>query len=233
MQIQIDGGLGGNHIAYYTSSAVAVTIDLTTNVNIGGEAEGDRIVGVERIYGSSFNDSITGDTASNTLYGHDGTDTLSGGVGNDYLYGGTGDDTLIGGAGADQLNGDGGIDTASYAGSAAGVTVNLTLATAQVSGGDASGDVLTGISNLIGSSAADVLIGNQAANQIIGGLGGDSIFGGNGADILDGGDGVDAVIYTYSSVGVVVNLLTNIQSGGEADGDNLFKHRKHNGICLW
>ena len=66
-----------------------------------------------------------------------------------------------------------------------------------------------------------MLIGNQAANQIIGGLGGDSIFGGNGADILDGGDGVDAVIYTYSSVGVVVNLLTNIQSGGEADGDNL------------
>ena len=119
------------------------------------------------------------------------------------------------------MNGDGGIDTASYAGSAAGVTVNLTLATAQVSGGDASGDVLTGISNLIGSSAADVLIGNQAANQIIGGLGGDSNFGGNGADILDGGDGVDAVIYTYSSVGVVVNLLTNIQSGGEADGDNL------------
>ena len=92
---QIDGGLGGNDIAYYTSSAVAVTINLTTNVNIGGEAEGDRIVGVERIYGSSFNDSITGDTASNTLYGHDGTDTLSGGVGNDYLYGGTGVDTFV------------------------------------------------------------------------------------------------------------------------------------------
>ena len=160
------------------------------------------------------NDTLTGNSASNTL---------NGGLGSDTLNGGLGDDTLIGGGGADQLNGQGGNDTASYAGSAAGVTVNLNLATAQVSAGDASGDVLNAIANLMGSSQADTLTGNAAVNTLNGGLGDDVLIGGGGADQLTGGGGVDTASYASSNLGVTVNLsLSSAQvSSGDASGDTL------------
>src|SRR5262249_48261691 len=51
--------------------------------------------------------------------------TAIGGAWNDSLVGGAGADTFRGGAGADTLIGGTGIDTASYAGSALAVAVNL------------------------------------------------------------------------------------------------------------
>jgi Ca2+-binding RTX toxin-like protein len=89
---------------------------------------------------------------------------------------------LIGGLGADRLDGGSGIDTVSYAASSAGVTVNLT--TGLASGGDAAGDELISIENVIGSSAADVLTGNGVANVLNGGLGADTLSGGEGADVF-------------------------------------------------
>ena len=158
------GGLTGVHGGTFTMGTLNFkfdivdgnTIESNASTTLTRDALNLKLIGIENIdaIGNAASNVLTGNDANNilngglgndTLNGGAGSDTLNGGAGNDYLYGGTGDDTLIGGAGADQLNGDGGIDTASYAGSAAGVTVNLTLATAQVSGGDASGDVLTGI----------------------------------------------------------------------------------------
>ena len=108
----------------------------------------------------------------------DGNDALSGGAGDDMLFGGSGDDTLEGGAGADTLNGGRGSDAASYASSATAVTVNLL--TGAASGGDAEGDIFTGIENLIGSALADTLTGDGGAN----------VFRpGDGMDIVDGGGG--------------------------------------------
>jgi Ca2+-binding RTX toxin-like protein len=152
-----------------------------------------------------------------------GNDTLTGNSASNTLNGGLGNDTFIGGAGADQLNGQGGNDTASYAGSAAGVTVNLNLATAQVSAGDASGDVLSAIANLIGSSQADTLTGNSSANILNGGLGDDTLIGSGGADQLVGGGGNDTASYAGSAAGVTVNLsLATAQvSAGDASGDVL------------
>ena len=57
------------------------------------------------------------------------------------LIGNSAANVLTGGAGADTLDGGGGVDTASYATSAAGVTVSLTTGTG--SGGDAEGDTLS------------------------------------------------------------------------------------------
>ncbi len=82
--------------------------------------------------------------------------------GNDILLGGAGNDTLIGGGGADSLQGGAGVDTADYSGSAAPVTVNLTTGTG--SGGDAQGDTLTGVDNLIGSFGDDSLTGDAGNN---------------------------------------------------------------------
>ncbi|MGJ3626862.1 hypothetical protein AB5I41_08180 [Sphingomonas sp. MMS24-JH45] len=82
-----------------------------------------------------------------------------------------GDDWIQGLGGADRIDGGAGIDTASYAASAKGVTVDLTNAafkggTGQ--GGDAEGDVLISIENLLGSAHDDVLIGNHLANLLDG-----------------------------------------------------------------
>jgi Ca2+-binding RTX toxin-like protein len=236
---QITGGSSTQDIAYYNSSTSEVTINLTTNINTGAEAQGDVLTGIERIYATIYSDSLTGDGFNNYLYGQNGNDTLDGLVGNDLLYGGNGtdtlyggigndtldggldDDTLFGGLGSDRLIGGGGIDTVSYVGSTAGVTINLNLTTAQISAADGSGDVLTAITNLIGSSNADTLTGNSAVNILTGGLGNDTIMGGGGADRLNGDDGIDTVSYATSLSGVTVNLTTNAHTDGDAAGDIL------------
>jgi Ca2+-binding RTX toxin-like protein len=50
---------------------------------------------IENIYGSMFDDTITGNGRSNSLWGFDGNDTIRGGAGADFLYGGNNDDTLF------------------------------------------------------------------------------------------------------------------------------------------
>jgi hypothetical protein len=94
----------------------------------------DSFVSIENLSGSSFNDTLTGDTNANLLDGAAGDDTLDGGDGNDTVQGGAGSDTLVGGAGNDSLDGGVGIDTASYAAATSAVTVSLAVATAQAIG---------------------------------------------------------------------------------------------------
>jgi Ca2+-binding RTX toxin-like protein len=104
------GGAGADHLtggdgedrASYWSSAVGVSINLETNVNTGGDAQGDTIDSdVEVINGSNHDDVMLGNALTNGLIGFDGADTLSGGGGSDVVRGGSGVDTLNGGAGAD------------------------------------------------------------------------------------------------------------------------------------
>ncbi|HEX2552566.1 MAG TPA: calcium-binding protein [Microvirga sp.] len=96
------------------------------------------------------------------------------------LHGDGGDDTLVSGANADLLDGGADNDTASYARSAAGVTVSLL--TGFAFGGDATGDVLAGIENLVGSAAVDALTGNAGDNRLDGGAGADTLSGLGGND---------------------------------------------------
>ena len=102
------------------------------------------------------------DTAANTLHGLGGNDTLIGSHGNDILDGGAGADQLIGGVGT---------DTATYATSSAGVSINLVTGVGH--GGDAEGDSLSGIENVIGSSHDDTFVGDASANVFTGGNGND------------------------------------------------------------
>jgi Ca2+-binding RTX toxin-like protein len=188
-------------------------------VNPSGGRNTDTLVGIENIVGTAFSDTIFGDDVSNwldggagsdsisggvgndTLIGADGNDTLNGGVDNDVLFGGAGNDrldggsgadTLAGGAGADTLIGGVGTDTADYSASSGAVNVNINDALTE-SGGDAAGDSLTGIENLIGSAGNDTLTGNNSANVISGGDGADSITGHLGSDSISGGAGNDTI----------------------------------------
>ena len=129
-----------------------------------------------------------GGGGNDTLIGGAGNDQLDGGAGNDSLSGGAGANIFVGGAGADSMTGGAGIDTADYSASAA-ITVDLTLVT-QASGGDANGDRLSAIENVIGTGSADKITGNSSRQHASAAPGGaDTLIGGAGNDTLDGGAG--------------------------------------------
>ncbi len=197
-------GGAGTDTADYSSSTSGITVNLGAGSGSGGDAAGDTLTGIENVTGSAYNDSLTGDGAANVL---------SGGAGND---------TLAGGAGADSLTGGSGTDTADYSGSTSGITVNLGAGSG--SGGDAAGDTLTGIENVIGSSYSDVLTGDANANAIYGGSGadvvsagsgGDALYGGSGSDTLSGAEGADQVFGGSGNDALHGDAGNDLLSGGD------------------
>ncbi len=177
---RIDGGLGIDVLSF-ANSDTAVSLNATTGTATGGGSEGDQYISIERIIGSGFDDTLIGSDA---------------------------DEFVEGGAGADLFNGGAGQDTASYAGSAAGVRVNLNAGTAL--DGDAAGDTLTSVENLVGSSNVDTLVGDAGDNVLEGGAGADALFGALGSDTAS---------YETSDVRVRVNLNTGSALDGDAAGD--------------
>ena len=228
------GGAGVDTVDYSNSDR-AVTVDLGAGTGKRGHAEGDVITDIENVIGSEYGDVLEGDGNANRL---------SGGDGNDRLSGRGGDDVLAGGAGADRLFGGAGVDTVSYAGSDLGVWVDLGKGTGEW--GQAEGDVIADIENVIGSDYTDFLTGGDGANrldggagadelrggagndelwggagadELRGGAGNDELWGGAGADKLRGGAGIDWVSYKGSDRGVTVDLGEGTGEGGHAAGD--------------
>ncbi|MET0282729.1 MAG: PA14 domain-containing protein [Steroidobacteraceae bacterium] len=231
---QLDGGRGddllrggagadrllgdeGEDTADYSQATTDVAVSLVTGKGDGGEAAGDSLDGIENLAGGTGNDTFTGDGVVNRLAGGAGNDLLSGNGGNDSLYGETGDDTLIGGAGADLLDGGDGTDLADYSGSLQGVAVNLTRGTGE--GGDAEGDSLTAVENLLGGTGDDVFVGTAGVNVLSGGDGNDLLEGAAGADVLRGGAGSDTAGYAGAASGVTVSLASPGTNSGDAAGD--------------
>ncbi len=200
----LNGGAGIDTLSYGGSS-VAVNVNLLTNVASGGDAAGDTIQQFENVIGSIANDTLVGNNGANTIDGTAGGDTLAGAGGNDLL---------IGGRGADAMDGGTGIDTVSYTTSPLGVFVNLA---SNASDGDAGGDFIQNVENVIGSQFGDTLIGNASVNVLQGGGGHDSLGDGDvagGADTMIGGTGDDAYIVT--AVGTTV-----VEGAGEGDMDQV------------
>jgi serralysin len=217
--------------------------------NVGGSRENDSIrgdgadnilageAGEDVIFGRGGDDLLLGDFGISGIYGADADDFLDGGAGNDVIKGGGGNDTIVGGLDADELfgeqgndilgggqgddslDGGSGVDTATYANSTSAVTVLLNVGIGQ--GGDATGDVLVSVENVIGSAFADSLTGSSAANVLSGGNGNDTLIGFAGADTLDGGGGSDTASYAASTSGVSIDLTVGSASGGDANGDEL------------
>jgi Ca2+-binding RTX toxin-like protein len=223
----LDGGEGSDS-ASYANSTTGVSINLTTGVISGGDAQGDVLVSIENLEGSVVSDdTLLGNNADNFLNGLGGNDTLDGGAGDDILVGGIGTNTLKGGLGN---------DTASYGDyfkvqetkegalpSTIGVVANLADNKAQagadttdVKSSDKDGkevvlsddinDTLDAIENLEGSIYDDTLIGNNSTNVLQ---------GGRGVNTLKGGLGNDTASYKNSERGVTASLLTNSGKSSE------------------
>jgi Ca2+-binding RTX toxin-like protein len=105
---------GSESDAYDVSDAEdGVTVDLSLGTSTGGSGT-DTLVGIEDVYGTEANDTITG--TSSTSVGN----YLAGAGGNDTLAGGPGD-----GDGPDWMDGGAGIDTVDYGVNTKATTVNL------------------------------------------------------------------------------------------------------------
>ena len=179
----LNGGAGFDTVSYRTSAA-GVDVDLTGDAE-GGDATGDRLIAIEALDGSNFDDILGGGNGDNTLRGLAGNDDLDGESGNDSLFGGEGNDLLDGGNGDDLLDGGVGDDELS------GASGNDVL-----HGGD-------GNDELEGDNGSDILNGGAGNDVLEGGDGDDILNGGAGDDWLSGGDGVDRFIFSNAGNDVI------------------------------
>ena len=214
------GGAGEDTVSYANARDEKVTVNLagtTTDPdpNNASHSDGDSFAAadVENVIGSPRGDTITGNNLANKIWG---------GAGADVLNGGAGDDTIDGGAAGDDIDGGTGEDTVTYANSSAGVRATVNADSGN-EGGDAEGDELSMVENLVGSNHDDRLFGDGLANKLTGGAGADKIVanagddtveGGAGADTMDGDAdayvnvpvGSDTLSYASSTSGVNINL---------------------------
>lgn len=173
----LDGGKGRDTLDT-TSFAGAYEVNLRT----GDTSFGEIFLNFENITTGAGSDTVTATSTDNVISTSAGTDTI---------FGRGGDDTIAGGSGGDRLAGEAGKDTLDYSSSGAGVTISL--AGNSASGGDATGDVISGFENITGSNALDVLTGSNKANRLIGNFGSDTLSGKGGNDVLAGGSGSDTL----------------------------------------
>ena len=189
-----------------TAPDVAINSEVKTDyIDNAGIIRGDLNLGVFESEGSTAYADVVNNTG--TIFGDvslgagddqflgetgilDGE--VSGGAGDDVIWSGVGNDLLNGGTGRDKLYGGAGNDTATYEDSSASVRVNL--ASNRGRGGEATGDWLFDIENLIGSNFDDTLIGDAVSNILEGGNGGDTLNGEGGNDFLFGEGGDDTLI---------------------------------------
>ncbi|MBU1211436.1 MAG: cadherin-like domain-containing protein [Alphaproteobacteria bacterium] len=158
-----------------------------------------------------------------------GVENINGSGGSDILIGNSGNNVINGGAGNDVIDGGSGIDTASYAGAASGVDVDLQSGQA---GGGAGSDKIANIENLVGSDHADELSGDTGDNVIDGGAGADTLSGGRGDDVLAGGAGADTFVFTKSDVvsgssHYGVDRITDFGAGDRLDFEDLLNGVKY------
>jgi Ca2+-binding RTX toxin-like protein len=218
----IEGGAGADHLSggggfnrlSYGSSASGVTVNLTTGMASGGDAEGDVILpndDFQQLEGSNWDDVLTGGAKDNVIDGGSGANTLDGGGGDDILVGGSGADHFLHSAGADTFIGDskqGGNsnqDWVDYSSAASAVFIDII----GLKTGAAAGDVFgPDIEWVTGSAFDDTLKGSNSDNRLQGGQGDDILQGGFGNDGLDGGMGSDTATFddTFASITVDLSL---------------------------
>ncbi|HET9250347.1 MAG TPA: calcium-binding protein, partial [Actinomycetota bacterium] len=190
----------GQDLAEFFDAPNGVTADLETDTATGrGD---DRLVAIEGLVGSNFDDVLLGDAISNLIVAQEGDDVV------DARGSGTlddlGADLLDGGGGADALDGGPGADIVTFEDAPGPVAVDLTQGTA-TGWGD---DLLSGIEAVIGSFFDDALTGDAQDNAFA---------AGDGDDAIDGRGGVDEAAYFDAAGPVVADLQAGVATGWGSD----------------
>ena len=199
----VTGSDGNNWIDIKGGGAILVSAGAGNDTLVAGIGDAD--IGARTLYGGLGDDELQG-CPNGYLYGGAGNDILMAWSGRNVMYGGSEADLIFGWVGQDIVFGGDGDDTLSYA--ASHYAVNVNLATNQVRGGDAHGDVISEIEGVVGSKSADTLRGSTAHNYFDGFLGNDTIYGGAGNDTIAGNGGKDSL---YGDAGRDSFLFNRLQ----------------------
>ena len=180
----LDGGGGFDRVRYIDDPG-GVVVNLATGRARDGYGGTDRLVGIERVIGSSFDD---------VLRGSDRDESFSGGVS---------DDRIVGGGGRDHVF---------YADATAGLVLDLAAGTATGEGDDRLFEIemVTGSNfsdTLLGSGADNLFVPDwdgdpTTPNALVG-----------GDDVIDGRGGTDTVDYGNAIGGVSVHLNLTLNGG--------------------
>ena len=82
------------------TTGVKVDLSITSAQNTVSSGS-DKLINIDNLTGSNYDDTLIGNAGNNTLNGGSGKDYLNGGKASDVLIGGLGNDTLTGGDGID------------------------------------------------------------------------------------------------------------------------------------
>jgi Ca2+-binding RTX toxin-like protein len=248
-----NGGPGVDSIWY--SSFVAngftapgpVTVDLAAGTGTG--MGNDTLTDVQNVVGSSYGDTLTGNSLDNYIDGADGNDTINGATGNDTLFGGSddpimtdanahgGNDTFVEGTGAngsDTVNGGDGVgDTVDLSGRTNSLYVEPGSSPSSGEGGCPLGAGCEkdtyGTDNeiyLLGSGN-DTFVGSVSDEWVVPGAGDDSVDGNGGFDYLDLSDAAGPATFdltTWQATGNGTDTLADVEGfvGTDADDQVLF-----------
>jgi Ca2+-binding RTX toxin-like protein len=185
------GEAGNDTISY------ALLADVNVNLLTGTAAKNsgtmfDTLSGFENVIGSPGNDTITGDNQANIL---------AGGLGNDLVFADGGNDTIIAGFGSDTIDGGTGVNLVDFSSALTGREIRLD--------GVLADDLITNVSDVIGTNFNDIIMGSSGNNVINAGAGNDSInvnAGAFGSDIVSGGAGRDTLNSTLQDAATTVTV---------------------------
>ncbi len=199
-------GRGGFDTARYDYAGNGVNANLATGVGtVVAGADVDRLIAMEGLRGSHYNDVLTGGNSANAALeffrGNGGNDTINGGAGYDrvdYVSGARAVSVTLGGA-ADGRATDG-----------------LPILAGQVVANGTPGavigtDTLRNIEAVRGSDFNDTLNGSNIATE-------ETFEGRKGNDLIDGNGGLDRASYFTSTAGATVTLGLSGAAGTASDG---------------
>lgn len=217
----INGG-GGFNTVDYSQSAGSVTVDLFNGIGQGGFAAGDTYTNIQRVIGTTGNDTFVAKTAADQFVGGAGTDTvdysnLAGGLTINIARDLNSIEAVIGSQGADQFL----ISRDVFTPERGSLVIN---------GSSSVGNTLdystmnTAVSiNMNAGNSTGLFGGHTFSNiqQVVGTRFSDTFYGGPNATHFNGGDDIDWVRYDTlgNPTGVTINLLSPGQNTGWAAGD--------------
>jgi Ca2+-binding RTX toxin-like protein len=215
---QLDGGANtavGDTVVYLNAPA-GVNVSLVEGIATGG-AGTDQLSGFEGVFGSKFDDTLTGGPTDNFFIPSDGNDVVVGGGGLDAVLFSASRGVNVNLA-QGRANGEG-TDTLRQINAVVGTDANDTIT------GDAGQNFLfgaAGADRINGGGGRDLIVGDfqdepSGNDQLRGGAGDDFLVGAAGNDVIDGGPGrQDTAAYWYAN-GVSANLAKHVVTGEGRD----------------